>query len=680
LHSRWLIIIWCLSLGWVVVAQDTLECAIFVQRAVEIAQDACDDIQANTACYGHDNVSASPYPQGDNFQFQATGDRADISQIASLKTQVPDMDDGLWGIARMDVDTLIPNSSEHNTITMLMFGDVEIINNFEPDELLGVVNASSNVNIRRSPSTSDVALGIVAHGEAVVIVGRNADSTWLRIRTEDFEGWLLQDFITFENDGQRLDIIESLANVNQVRGAYYSSMQSFLMRSNPVNSDCEDFPQSGLILQTHDKERVTILVNDALIEFDSTIHLQTTIQAETTVLAISTLEGETLVESQNRTQLAQRGQTITVELDDNGAAVQTPSIAVPLDLTAINALPIPLLPRNICVPAPYQSSIDRSKILDTNLSGVNLDELESFGTPGPEELGNLGWVRLNYNVSNDVGSLNIDDAYNRYQPLLQQYTDNGYQTILILTHQTYGEGRDEFLPWSEMTDAKWRQLSDELAIMACQIAKQYDQQGIVKVYQIWNEQDAPIGARASVSMSNENYAYMVTQVSQAIRTADPEALIITGGYVSGPGDGVQNALKMVRLLPSTTLLDGIAFHPYGRGVDFNSPYRVYGHIDASIQAYSAILPGKPLWVTEFGVLNRVVDPSPEIAEYAMSMLNYVDKWYGDRVAAMVWYAWAEGMDNGYGLVDNDENPRPILYEQFTTFLAATQLQEAPSTD
>lgn len=667
-------------LSWVVVAQETLECATLVQRAVEITQTACDDIQANTACYGHDNVSASPYPQGDNFQFQTTGDIADISQIASLETQVTTIDEGLWGIARLDVETLTPNSSERNTITMLMVGDVKIINNFEPDELLGVVNASSNVNIRRSPSTSDVALGIVAHDETVVIVGRNADSTWLRIRTEDFEGWLLQDFITFNEDDQRLEIIESLANVNKVRGAYYSSMQSFFMQSNPVNPDCEDFPQSGLIIQTHDKERVNILVNEVSIEFDSTIHLQTTTQAGITALAISTLEGETLVESQNRAQLARSGQTITVELDETGAATQTPSTAIPLDLAAVNALPIPLLPRNICVPAPYQSSIDTSKILDANLSGVNLDELEPFGTPKPEELGNLGWVRLNYNVSNDVGNLDIDDAYDRYQPLLEQYADNGYQTILILTHQTYGEGRDEFLPWSEMTDAKWRQLSDDLAIMACQIAKQYAQQGIVKVYQIWNEQDAPIGARASVSMSNENYAYMVTQVSQAIRAADPDALIITGGYVSGPGDGVQNALKMVRLLPSTTLLDGIAFHPYGRGVDVDSPYRVYGHIDASIQAYSAILPGKPLWVTEFGILNRLVDPSPEIAEYAMSMLNYVDKWYGDRVAAMVWYAWAEGMDNGYGLVDEDENPRPILYEQFTTFLAATHLQEAPSTD
>lgn len=681
MHSQKIILIGCcLLLGWVVVAQDISECIALLQRAVETTDNVCNDIQADTACYGHNNVTASPYSEKDNFQFQAVGDLADITEIGSLETQTASIDDSKWGVARLDVKTLIPSSPERNTITMLMFGDVEITNNFNPNELFATVNTSSNVNVRRGPSTNDVALGVVTPNETVVVVGRNADRSWLRIRSNEFEGWLLQDFMTFDDDDdQRTEIIETLSDVNQVRGAYYGSMQSITMHSNHAESGCEELPQSSLIIQTHDKERVNILVNAVSIEFDSTIHLQTRTQAETTVLAISTLEGETLIESQNGAQLAQTGQVITVELDANDTAISIPSVAMPLDPKAIHALPITLLPRNICVPAPHQSTSDPTVLIDANLSGVNLDELEPFGTPKANQLGNLGWVRLNYNVSNDVGNLDIDDAYQRYQPLLEEYTKSGYQTILILTHQTYGEGRDEFLPWWEMTDEKWKQLSDDLAIMACRIAKQYANQGIVKVYQIWNEQDAPIGARASVSMSSENYAYMVTQVSQAIRAADPDALVITGGYVSGPGDGVQNALKMVRLLPSTTLLDGIAFHPYGRGVDFDSPYRVYGHIDASIQAYSAILPDKPLWVTEFGVLDQLYDPAPDIAEYAMSMLNYVDKWYGDRVAAMVWYAWAEGMDNGYGLVDEDENPRPILYEQFTTFLAS-QNKDMPEED
>lgn len=656
-------------------AQATLQCATLLQVAVETARDACDDMQLNTACYGHSMVTAAPYPEAEAFQFQTIGNVIDIAQIASLETEAEDIDDAIWGIARIDVEALIPNSP-HNTLTMLMFGDVEITNNFEPNELVGVVNADRNVNVRRTPSPDAIILGSVESGARVIVVGRNADSSWLRVRSEDFEGWLLQNFITFDKDDQHEDIIAALPDVNQVQEVYYGSMQSFFMRSEQGDAGCEDLPQSGLIAQAHDKEQINIVVNDVAIGFDSTIHLQTRTQQDTTYLFISVLEGDAFITSQNRTQLAQRGQSITIRLDEVGAADDVPSTAVPFNESTMNALPVTLLPRNICIPAPYQfPNNDTGTVMTSNLSGVNVDELETFGLPEPEELGNLGWVRINYNVSNDVGNLDLDEAYDRYQPLLEEYARNGYQNIVLFSHQTYGEGRDEFLPWSEMTDEKWQTLSDELAIMACQIVKQYAAQKIVAVYQIWNEQDAPIGARASVSMSNENYAYMVTQVSQAIRAADPQAIIITGGYVSGPGIGVLNALEMVRLLPSTTLLDGIAFHPYGRGVDFDSPYRVYGHIDVSIQAYSTVLPGKPLWITEFGVLDSMSDPSSAISEYAMSMLNYVDKWYGNRVAAMVWYAWAEGMDNGYGLVDNDEKPQPTLYEQFTSFIATRHLQD-----
>jgi hypothetical protein len=31
---------------------------------------------------------------------------------------------------------------------------------------------------------------------------------------------------------------------------------------------------------------------------------------------------------------------------------------------------------------------------------------------------------------------------------------------------------------------------------------------------------------------------------------------------------------------------------------------------------------------------------------------------------MIWYAWAQGMDNGYGLVDGNGNPRPPLTEKY----------------
>ena len=688
MRIRWVIrltvMLLCLAPVWRATAQEITECSTLAQTALVATQDACHTLEAGQACYGHSNVRATAYPQTTDFHFESSGDFEAITDIAFLKTDVADVLNGLWGIARMDFEALVPATSEADTVTLLMLGDVEITNSFKPELVVATVNASSNVNVRNVPTTTGSVMGVIAPGDTVGIVGRNADSTWLHIRTDNFEGWLLQDFVEFDNNTPRAETIAALTDITQ--GTLYEPMQAFLMRSNDTHAGCAEIPESGVIIQTRTGENlVNLLVNAVSITFDSTIHLQTRTQADTTQLTISVLEGETQIEAQNVAQFARSGQAISVELDEDSIAAGTPAIPIPLDPAVVNALPVTLLPRHFCVPIPYQPPPSVAASLDTNLSGVNLDELEPFGTPNPEQLGNMGWIRLNYNVSDDIGSLDLEAAYDRYQPLLEQYAESGYQTIVVITHQTYGEKRSEFPPWPEMTDAQWRLLSDNLAKTACQIAKQYANQELVSVYQIWNEQDTTAGARAGIPVSIENYAYMLTKVSTAIRAVDPNALIITGGHVGGPGNGAHYARQMVSLLPTTDLVDGIALHPYGRGVDFGSPYRVFGHIDVSIQAYSNILPGKPVWITEWGVLDRPLDPTAEIAEYAMSMLNYVDKWYGDRVAAMVWYAWAEGMDNGYGLVDSSEKPKPDLYEQFTTFVAQrievdAELQEATVPD
>ena len=81
-------------------------------------------------------------------------------------------------------------------------------------------------------------------------------------------------------------------------------------------------------------------------------------------------------------------------------------------------------------------------------------------------------------------------------------------------------------------------------------------------------------------------------------------------------------------------------------------------------SYSQILPDKPLWLTEWGVLDRPDDPAQDIANYATHFISYLKARYPGRIAAMLWYAWAQGMHNGYGLVDRQGNPRPPLTERF----------------
>jgi hypothetical protein len=76
------------------------------------------------------------------------------------------------------------------------------------------------------------------------------------------------------------------------------------------------------------------------------------------------------------------------------------------------------------------------------------------------------------------------------------------------------------------------------------------------------------------------------------------------------------------------------------------------------------MPERPIWITEWGVLDRPNDNPADIARYAVDFITYIRTRYSGKVATAIWYAWAQGMHNGYGLVGADDQPRQPLYDQF----------------
>jgi hypothetical protein len=311
-------------------------------------------------------------------------------------------------------------------------------------------------------------------------------------------------------------------------------------------------------------------------------------------------------------------------------------------------------------PLPEPPTVPQAR----NITGVNLDLYHRQGTPDAARLNGLGWVRFGYNVSAAKGSEDINAAYDRYRPHLEKYARAGLKVLLCFTHQTYGEGRNEFWPWPAMTTTKWRLLTGRFTDMVSRIARQYAGQDLVHAYQVWNEQDARLGAEASVPMPPGDYGYLLGETIQAIRAVEPSVPVITGGHTGGPGRGSEYARAAINSLPSGIRPDGVAFHPYGRGPKPGPPYTIWGHIDESMQAYGSVLPGKPVWITEWGVLDREHDNPAAILDYARDVTRHLKVRYPGQVAALIWYAWAMGMHNGYGLVRQDDSPCQPLYDGF----------------
>lgn len=303
-----------------------------------------------------------------------------------------------------------------------------------------------------------------------------------------------------------------------------------------------------------------------------------------------------------------------------------------------------------------------------NITGMNLDIDHPLGRPDPARLKGMGWVRFLYNVSfnpdkRTYGNQDIDYTYNRYKPVLERYAKTGLKVLLVFTHQTYGEGAG--YNWGQMDSNRWKDLTAKFADMLRRIAQQYKDQNIVHAFQIWNEQDAHAGAEASVTLPPADYGHMLAETIKAVRAVDPNIKIITGGHTGGPQKGSKYARDTIAAMPAGIRPDGIAIHPYGRGPE-GAPkkYMHFGKIDEEIEFYGPILPDKPLWFTEWGVLNASGEPAAEISKYATAFVNHLKTQYPGKVTAAMWYAWAMGMHNGYGLVAENDQPKQPLLDNF----------------
>lgn len=198
-------------------------------------------------------------------------------------------------------------------------------------------------------------------------------------------------------------------------------------------------------------------------------------------------------------------------------------------------------------------------------------------------------------------------------------------------------------------------------------------------YQIWNEQNTSARYKPVANIVGE-YAGLLRIAGSQIRSVNPDAEIIPGGMFGTPQteDSLNAWTYMKKLLgkPGTRqYIDAVAIHPYSpdlRGIkfQFKKMRKVLRRAD---------LPGKPIYVTEFGFSSGVSDrffffkgrkgQGKWLRKSYKLMIQKRDKWNLERI---IWFAFRDveqreipegcGFCSKFGLFKTDLRPKPSAKE------------------
>ena len=343
-----------------ILSQDDL-CPTVVTSAVETTNQFCDMLGENQACYGNVQVEAQGYDDFGLLEFSQPGDVANLQQIQSLQLSPMDTTENVWGMARLEVlaNLLL---QDFETVTLLLFGDTQIENTVQPTTPIEIeVNVNSYVNVRQVPSTNGAVVGTLAPNDTIQALGRLGDNSWLRVQLPTGGvGWLFSDLATTSED-------INLLRVEEYASPYYEPMQAFYLRTDATTTGevaCDSAPPSGLLIQTPEgMGEITFLINEVTVDIGSTVFFQAPVGGP---LSITTIEGQARVSVNGSTSIAFAGTTVTVELDENGLPVGTPSDPVPYNLDIVIQLPIEGLEVQITIEGP----LTEEEIADLNASTV----------------------------------------------------------------------------------------------------------------------------------------------------------------------------------------------------------------------------------------------------------------------------------------------------------------------
>lgn len=328
--------------------EDDEACPAIVEDALEVTEERCDATSSSEVCYGNLFLEAEPHTGlEDDFKLDEPGDTEAITEVRSLQLSPMDTSEEIWGVALMRVSAVLSGDNTNpEDITFLLFGDVAIDNGV-PAQTVSVLRDG---NIRALPDTNSEILGTVQTGDTLVADGRLEDDSWVRVRLPDDEsvsGWIFTTIT--DTDVEELAAVEPQTNTEDL-DLLYGPMQAFYLRSGKDDAPCSEAPNSGMLIQTPEgAAEITLLMNEANVQLQATAYVQAQPGEEMTLFVV---EGTATIESNGVERTLLPGTSVSVPIDENGAAVGEPGDPEPYDMDQLQGLPVHLLERPVDIAEP----------------------------------------------------------------------------------------------------------------------------------------------------------------------------------------------------------------------------------------------------------------------------------------------------------------------------------------
>ncbi|MDQ7024976.1 MAG: hypothetical protein Q9P44_05395 [Anaerolineae bacterium] len=330
------------------------ECPALVSTALDLTQNRCDATGLNEACYGFVMVE-SESRAGAN-ALERPGDIASINDILTLQLSGLDVTTGQWGVLEFKVQAIVDEPSAETVsqdVQFVVFGDTQISN---ADEFVPVTPIE-NTSVYFLPDGNKIIAELAA-GTSEAASARLVGDEWLRIPLvlDDGSasvGWVRVADLSFSAD---LSILPELTSEEALTPpeliSNFGPMQAFVFTSGLDDAPCSAAPNSGMLIQTPEGvASVTIVMDEVVIQLSGTGFVQAQEDGE---IRFDILDGEAQVTADGETRTAIEGQSVSVDLDENGQAIGAPNDPEPLDLDNIQSLPVEQLDDPVEIAPPLE--------------------------------------------------------------------------------------------------------------------------------------------------------------------------------------------------------------------------------------------------------------------------------------------------------------------------------------